>query len=52
MKFQPCIFDPKTNRIDKAVGPAMSNEEAVKFLKRHYPYEYRNCDAIPQPVKN
>ena len=51
MKFYPCIFDQKTNHIDKAVGPAMSHEEAIRFLKNNYRFEYRNCDAIPQPVK-
>lgn len=50
--FYPCIENSRTGRIDvKASGIAMSHADASQWLKAHYPGRYRNCEAIPQPVK-
>lgn len=48
--YYPCVFNPRTSRIDLPVGKAMSRESAENVLKRKYRRAWLDCDAIPQPV--
>lgn len=50
--FYACIYNNVSARIDRIVGPPMTLDAAIAFLEKHYHAEYRNCDAIPQPVNH
>lgn len=48
--YYPCIIEPRTGRISKKVGGAMSKDRAEDLLKVRYPALWRSQEAIPQPV--
>lgn len=48
IKFYPCIFNGKTNRIDKPMSrKRMSRDEAAQFLKNNHLSQWLICEAIP-----
>ena len=51
-QFYPCIMDWDANRISKRVGPAMSHEDAVAYLKQHHSGAWERALAQPQPVSH
>ena len=48
--YYPCIIEPRSGRISKKVGGAMSKDRAEDLLKVRYPALWRSLEAIPQPV--
>ena len=49
-QYYPCIKDWGTGEISKRVGPAMSWEIAVQYLKQHHSGAWQQAHASPQPV--
>lgn len=48
--YYPCIWNPKTCRIDRKLLPEpMPREEAEDYLKRNYLNLWLKGEAIPQP---
>jgi hypothetical protein len=49
--YYPCIGDCKSARIIRRVSTTpMTFDDATEFLKKHYPEEWKMCDAKPQRV--
>lgn len=51
-QFYPCLKNWDTGDISIRVGPAMSHEDAVQYLKQHYAGAWQHANACPQPVSH
>jgi hypothetical protein len=51
-QYYPCIMDWEKNQISQQLGPAMSHEEAVIYLKQHHSGAWERATAKPQPVSH
>lgn len=49
-KYYPCIMDWDTGQISKRVGPAMSFQEAVDFLKQNFSGSWSSANAAAVAV--
>lgn len=48
--YYPCIKDGDTGEITRVVGPAMTWDAAVEFLKKNYSVSWQYSNACPQKV--
>lgn len=50
--YYPCTMDWDKNQLSNRVGPAMSHQEAVAYLKQHYSGAWEKALAAVQPVSH
>lgn len=51
--YFPCRENPRTGRINiRLTTKPMTKDAASDFLKQNYSQQWRNCEAIPQPVSH
>lgn len=51
-QYYPCMMNDDTGQISRRVGPAMTHEAAVQYLKQHYSGAWQRARAAPQPVSH
>jgi hypothetical protein len=51
-QYYPCLMDWDTGQISRRVGPAMSYEGAVHYLKQHHCGPWERAFARPQLVSH
>jgi len=50
MLYIPYIMNNETGKIDKRVGPALTKDEADRWLKKYYSKELSKGDAVSKPL--
>jgi len=51
-QYYPCLKNWDTGEISNRVGPAMSWEAAVQYLKQNHSGAWQRAHASPRPVSN